>query len=138
MRRLRGAWAASVTYEQILTRLSEIEDDLAERQDDYEQAADDYHRAVRDFELRVARVKISTDAGTETAKKDKALDAIAAAEDDLYDRLKDAEARYSAEKAAVKVLEIRATIGMSLLKQFARESGSQGGTQPQWTGARAA
>jgi hypothetical protein len=124
----------ALTYDQIQARLEAIEDDLGHRQAEFEQAAGDYHRAVRDYELRLARTKLTARGDTETAKKDRALDAIAAADDGLYERLTDAEQRYEALKAAIRVLEQRAMIGMSLLKQFSREgAGSASGPQPEWS-----
>lgn len=112
-----------LTYDQILGRLEEIEQDLADRQPDYEQSAKDFHRLTRDFELRVARTSMTTKAATATEKKWRALDAIAAADDDLYDRLTTAEGTYEGCKAAIRVLEQRASIGQSLLKT-ARETGA--------------
>src|SRR4051812_10078470 len=94
---------------QIEERLDEIERDMAERQLEYEEAAAAYHRLTREFDLRVARVKRQTKASTETAKKDAALDAIAAADDGLYARYTDAEARYHALKAAISTLDKRGT-----------------------------
>lgn len=106
---------------QIEERLEGIEQDMADRQDEFEQVAEDYHRTVREFDLRVARVKRQTKASTETAKKDAALDSIAAADDDLWTRFTDAEARYYALKAVMGTLEKRAMIGMALLKSHGRE-----------------
>lgn len=114
----------SLTYAQIQERLEAIEADLGERQEPYAAAAEAAVRTERDMELRVARVKLQTKAETETAKKDKALDAIAAAQDDLFSSHANAQAEYAGLRSAVKVLEIRATIGMSLLKGYTRaESG---------------
>lgn len=113
----------TLTYAQILGRLEEIEADLARLQPQYEAAATEVHRLVRDFELRVARTSLASRATTATEKKWRALDAIAAAEDDLYERLKTAEGTYEGCKAAVRVLEQRASIGQSLLKT-ARETGA--------------
>lgn len=104
-------------------RLQEIERDLAEKQPGYEQAADDAVRTEREFELRMARTKLTAKGSTETAKKDRALETIAAAEDNLYERYTDAQARYAALKVANKVLETRAMIGMSLLRAQQRETG---------------
>src|SRR5690349_11482803 len=103
-------------YAQIVERLEEIEGDLADRQVDYEAAADNFHRLTRDYELRLAKASLVAHGSTATEKKWRALEAIAAADDDLYENLKEAEGRYEGLKAAVRVLETRATIGMSLLK----------------------
>jgi hypothetical protein len=105
---------------QIVKRLEDIEADLEARQTDFEIAAGDCHRLARDYELRLARVSLQTRADTATEKKWRAIDAVAASEDGLYENFKDAEGRYEALKAAVRVLEQRATIGMALLKAASR------------------
>jgi hypothetical protein len=112
-----------LTYDQILGRLEDIERDLEALQAAYENAAKEVHRKTRDFELRVARVSLSSNASTATEKKWRALDAIAAADDGLYEDLKLAEGIYEGAKAAVRVLEQRASIGQSLLKAASREVG---------------
>ena len=121
----------SLDYHTVLTRLEAIERDLAERQLGYERAAEDLHRTKRDYELRLATVKQTVDADTETAKKDRAIIAIAASDDGLYGRMRDAEARYESLRAAVSVLEKRASIGQSLLRSLTREAGPQ----PAWSDA---
>jgi hypothetical protein len=105
---------------QILQRLEAIEEDLAVRQSDYEEAAGEMHRLVRDFELRVARASLQAKADTATEKKWRALEAVAASDDGLYEKLKEAEGRYEALKAALRVLEQRASIGQSLLRAAGR------------------
>jgi hypothetical protein len=92
---------------QIVKRLEDIEADLEARQAPFEIAAGDCHRLARDYELRLARVSLQTRADTATEKKWRAIDAVA-------------EGRYEALKAAVRVLEQRATIGMALLKAASR------------------
>lgn len=127
-----------LTYFGVQERLGEIEQDLAERQNEYEAAAEDVKKLARDYELRMARTALTTKADTATEKKWRALDAIAAAEDDLYERLKNAEGKYEGLKAAVKTLEIRATIGMSLLKTMTRESREdlvRTDREPAWSGS---
>lgn len=112
-----------LSYDAILGRLEEIEQDLADRQEGFEQAAKDFHTLTRDYALREARTALNTKAATATEKKWRAADAIAAAEDDLYERLSEAEGAYEGYKAAIRVLEQRASIGQSLLKQAAQERG---------------
>jgi hypothetical protein len=107
-------------YVQILQRLEAIEEDLAERQTAYEDAAGDMHRLIRDYELRIARASLAAHGSTATEKKWRALEAVAASEDGLYEDMKEAEGKYEALKAAVRVLEQRATIGMSILKAASR------------------
>lgn len=100
-------------------RLSEIEEDLAGRQNDYEQAADDRARLIRDWEKRLAICHATAKGSNADSRKASAL--VAAIEqDDLYERLKDAEARYDSLRAVVRVLEVRSTIGMSILRSQGR------------------
>jgi SNF2 family DNA or RNA helicase len=123
-----------VSYFAIQERLGEIEEDLGTRQNEYEQAAEDFHKLTKDFELRMARAGLTAKGDTATEKKWRALDSIAAAEDTLYSDLKEAEGKYKGLQAAVKVLETRATIGMSLLKSFEKEAGRAGrAQQPAWS-----
>lgn len=103
----------------VITRLSEIEQDLAERQNEYETAAGDKARLVRDWEKRLAIATATAKGGDANARKQAAL-VIAAEQDDLYDRLMGAEGAYAALHAVVKVLETRATIGMSILRAQGR------------------
>lgn len=112
-----------MTYLAYQERLQAIEADLESKQKPYELAAEAAHRTEREFELRLAQGKVASKAATETAKKDQTLVAIAAADDDLYKRYTDAQASYAALKAANKVLETRAMIGMSLLRAQQRETG---------------
>lgn len=100
-------------------RLNEIEVDLANRANPYEQAADDRARLLRDWEKRMAICTKQASGSSEGARKAHAL--VAAIEqDDLHDRLADAEARYDALRVVVKVLEVRSTIGMSVLRSMGR------------------
>lgn len=103
----------------LIGRLEAIEQDMASRQNEYGQAADDRARAVRDWDKRLAiHQKIAKGPNSETRK---AVALAAAIEvDDLYERLKDAEARYDSLKVVMRTLETRATIGQSLLKAHGR------------------
>lgn len=101
-------------YVQIVERLEAIEADLEARQTDFEAAAGECHRLTREYELRLARVSLQTRADTATEKKWRALDAVAASDDGLYENFKEAEGKYEALKAAVRVLEL------SLLKAASR------------------
>jgi hypothetical protein len=121
----------ALTHEQITERLEEIEADLAERQPKYERSAELVHRLRRDAELRQARAFMAAHGKTATERKQEATIAIAAAPDNLYSDLLDAEGVYEGLRAAVKVLEQRAMIGMSLLRASTRESGPA----PQWSGS---
>ena len=118
----------TLTYLAIQERLEEIENDLAERAPAYEQAAEDAARCKRSYEKRLATARLAVKFNDDEAKNEgnrnaKALLAVAAADDDLYEKYADAEGRYEAQRAAVKVLETRATIGMALLKTQIKERG---------------
>ena len=103
----------------VMGRLAEIENDLAQRQNDYEQAADDRARLIRDWEKRLAMHQRTAHGANSEVRKATAL--VAAIEqDDLYERLSDAEARFDALRVVVRVLETRATIGMSILRSQGR------------------
>lgn len=111
----------SLTYNQIVERLERIEADLGERQEPFAEAAAKYHKLVRDYELRLARAYVASTAKTVNGKKNEARIAVAAAEDGPLQKLSEAEGDYEGNKAAVRVLEQRAMIGMSLLKGVGRE-----------------
>jgi hypothetical protein len=103
----------------IMARLSEIEADFAGRMNDLEQAADDRARLLRDWEYRLALYQKKATGSSAEMRKAHAL--VAAIEqDDLHERLSDAEARYDALRSVVKVLEARSVIGMSLLRSHSR------------------
>lgn len=120
---------------QIEQRLEEIEADLAERQTAFEQAAADKHRLAREFELRMARAFVAAHGETATERKAHATVALAAAEDGLWEQVQTAEGRYEGLKAAMRALETRATIGMSLLKVHSREPSRVPDSQPAWSRA---
>ncbi len=123
----------------IQQRLEDIEADLAHRQNDYAKAAEDKHRVIRDYELRHARAFMAANGDTVNERKAQALIALAASDDGIYEAMKTAEGSYEGLRAAVKVLEQRAMIGMSLLRANSREPGAiPSGPQPQWSGQRAA
>lgn len=95
-----------------MERLEEIERDLAERQNEYADAAERWHRANRDKEKTYAEAYLAA-AGAVTDRKVAAIDASSHIGTDD-------EARYVALKAAVNVLETRASIGQSLLRAHGR------------------
>ena len=102
----------TLTPAQIEQRLEAIDRDLALRQNLYEAAAERYHRAIREREHRHA-VEYMGASGNSTdrrehARRESALIGI------------DAEAEFEGLRAAIKVLETRAMIGMSLLKSAGR------------------
>jgi hypothetical protein len=105
---------------QIMQRLEEIEKDLGERQNDYETAAEDRARLLRDWEKRLA-IHMRTAKGPNSEVRKATGLASAIEQDDLYERLTDAEARFEAQRVVIdKVLSARATIGQSLLKGLGR------------------
>lgn len=103
----------------VMQRLAEIEHDLGERQNEYEDAAGARARLIRDWEKRLARATATAKGGDANARKQAAL-VMAADQDELYESLTTAESEYAALHAVVKVLEVRATIGMSILRSQGR------------------
>lgn len=104
---------------QIHARLEEIEQDLGARQNEYEAAAGDRARLIRHWEKRLAIHSKTAKGGSADVRKAVAL-ASAIEQDDLYERLTEAEGLYDAHRVVARVLETRATIGQSLLKSMGR------------------
>lgn len=105
----------------VMQRLADIEADLGGRQHEYDQAAGDSARLVREWEYRLAIAQTKSTTGTDAnARKAAAFVAAASQEDGLFERLKEAEGQFAAARAAVKVLEIRASIGQSILRGLGR------------------
>lgn len=121
-----------MTPDQIMKRLGDIEADLADRTQKLETAADEWFKAKRDREHKRAKAFLETKASGTTV-----AEAEATADRDTCLIGLDAEARYEALKAVVRVLETRASIGQSLLRAHTAAGWSQG-QQPQWTGRQAA
>lgn len=103
----------------VMARLAEIETDLAKRQNEYETAASEKAKLVRDWEKRYASHRVTAKGNDAEARKAAALGA-AIDQDDLFERLRNAESAYEACKTVVKVLEIRTGIGQSILKAQGR------------------
>jgi hypothetical protein len=103
----------------VMARLAAIEEDLATRQGEYEEAAGERARLIRDWEKRLAMARPQVKGSDADARKAAAL-VMAAEQDDLYERLTDAESRFEALKAVSRVLETRSAIGMSILKSQGR------------------
>lgn len=103
----------------VIQRLADIEHDLAERMGDYEDAATAKARLVRDWEKRLAAARLNAKGSDAEGRKAAAL-MTAIEADDLYERLKAAEGAYEGCRAVVKVLEVRATVGMSILRAHGR------------------
>lgn len=104
----------------VMQRLAEIENDLGERQHEYDTAAGDSARLVREWEYRLAKAQANAKGPDANARKAQAFVAAASQEDGLFDRLKEAEGSFAAARAAVKVLETRAIIGLGILKGLGR------------------
>jgi hypothetical protein len=103
-----------LTPAQIMGRLESIEQDLAERQREYEDVADKWTRAKREKELAWARAYTMAHAAKNVT--DRKAAAIEASE--LIGV--DAEARFTALKGVVEVLNTRSMIGMALLRAHGR------------------
>jgi hypothetical protein len=97
-----------------MARLAEIDNELAIRQNAYENAARTWFKAQREIARVKARALLTSEKASVTEKK---------AEGDLaaYDVEGAAsEAEYEALRAVVRMLEVRSTIGMSILKAQGR------------------
>jgi hypothetical protein len=103
----------------VMQRLSDIEADLGLRLNDYTSAAGDAARLVREWEYRLAVARTKAQGPDTDARKAAAL-VMAITQDDLYDRLKEAEGEFAASRAAVFTLEKRAMIGLGILKGLGR------------------
>lgn len=96
----------------VLARLEQIEHDLSERQGEYERAAFAWYRAKRELEHDIAVAYLAAE-GTVDERRSKARKAVQGLHTEE-------EAQYEAIKAAVRVLETRASIGMAILKSQGR------------------
>jgi hypothetical protein len=96
----------------VMARLEEIEQDLAARQNAWESAARKWFGLQGDLKKDWASAFLAAD-GNSTEKR-------AAADQHMAGRGGTEQAEYEAIRAVVKVLETRATIGMSLLKSQGR------------------
>jgi hypothetical protein len=98
----------------VMERLAQIDEDLAKRQNLYEEAAGAWFTAQREIKKQGAIALLSSEHASVTEKKAEADIAALACEG------AERESEYVALKAAISVLETRATIGMSLLKAMGR------------------
>jgi hypothetical protein len=98
----------------VMARLAEIENDLAIRQNLYEAVAGKWFLAQREIKKAHAEALLGSDEGTVTEKK-AAADIAAAVTPGA-----ELEGEYEVLKAVIRVLETRATIGMSILKAQGR------------------
>lgn len=118
-----------MTYDQIVTRLEEIEEALAVLDHETDHPAAAFFRAKRDWEFAWAQTYLKQE-GTVEERKQRTIIAMYPSED--YKRFVVAEARYEAHKARTRTLETRASIGQSLLRASTREA-PQNGSQPSWS-----
>lgn len=103
----------TLTPAQIEQRLQELEQDLGDRQNAYANASEKWHRALREREYQHALAFMQASGSTVTERKEQARVATA-----LLGITEEAE--YEGLRAAVKVMETRAMIGMALLKSAGR------------------
>jgi hypothetical protein len=96
----------------VMARLEDIENDLAVRQNAWESAARRWFGIQGDLRKDWATAFLTAD-GNATEKR-------AAADQAMAGRGGHEQAEYEAIRAVVKVLETRATIGMSILKAQGR------------------
>lgn len=100
------------TPAQVIERLQAIDDDLAERMPRLEESAQAHYLAKREREKQRAEAYLGHEGGV--TERRAIADQLTATVGNT------AEAEYESVKAAVKVLEARATIGQSLLKAMER------------------
>jgi hypothetical protein len=103
----------------VMERLQAIDEDLAMRSNEFESAAGERARLVRDWDHRLAVARTKATGNDADARKAAAL-VMAIAQDDLYERLSMAESVFEASRAATRLLEVRASIGMAILKGLGR------------------
>lgn len=96
----------------VMARLEDIEADLAVRQNAFESAARKWFAMQGDLRKDWASAFLTADGNT-TEKR-------AAADKQMAGRGGAEQAEYEAMRAVVKVLEVRATVGMSILKAQGR------------------
>lgn len=94
-------------------RLQEIERDLGHRQNAYASASEKAHTVIREREYRHAVEFMRATGSTVTERKQAAAEATA-----LLGVTEEAE--YEGLKAAIRVMELRAMVLMSLLKSAGR------------------
>ena len=119
-----------VSYLGVLQRLEEIEQTLALRQEEWEATAAAVAVAKRDYEREEAAAFLKAEGPVEERKR-KALEAVI--ESGYFETYITAEAAESGARRVVKLLDLRSTIGMALLKAMQREGDGSRGPQPAWS-----
>lgn len=110
-----------MTYGEVRDRLDAIDQDLLVRQPQHEHNCAAYFRAKRDYEAAYARAYIEAEGKNQEERRSRALLALIPSDD--YKRLVVCEAAYEASKGVLRTLEVRASIGQSLLRVTAQERG---------------
>lgn len=102
-----------LTPAQIAMRLQELDEDLALRQNAYESAAEAWYRILREREYRYAIEFMRAQGATVTERREAAreLTSLIGVNE---------EATFEGLRAAIKVMDTRAMIGMALLKSAGR------------------
>lgn len=98
-----------LTPAQIQLRLQELEEDLGLRQNAYSDASEKWHRALREREHQHAVEFMRAEGKTVTERKEQARELTS-----LVGITEEAE--YHGLHAVIKVMELRAMVGMALLK----------------------
>jgi hypothetical protein len=103
----------------VMDGLTAIGRDMAERSQEFENAARDRARLGRQWEKRLAIHMLKAQGSNSDMRKANAL--VAATEqDDLHERLTEAEATFEALRIVMKVLSDRSMIGMAVLRAQGR------------------
>lgn len=106
---------------EVQRRLWDIEEEMATKQPWYEEAADVLARVKREWDVRMAKALVVAEGSSKEQRESTALLAIVASDDDLYERLTDAEAKHNALRAVMASLQARASIGQSILRSLTQE-----------------
>jgi hypothetical protein len=103
----------------VMDNLQVISNDMAGRLNEFENAARDRARLGRQWEKRLAIHMLKAQGSNSDMRKANAL--VAATEqDDLHERLTEAEATFEALRIVMKVLADRSMIGMAVLRAQGR------------------
>ena len=98
----------------VVARLEEIDEQLAAVQNEYEEAALRWFRSKRSRERSYAEAFMTAEGSVEARKAQAAMETAALGMEE--------EARYEALKGLLRTLEVRASIGQSILRSQGRLS----------------
>lgn len=107
------------TPQEVIARLTDIEDHLATNQNALESAAFSYFSLKRERDIARAKALLAQQGGTVAEREAKAL--IEVASGDIWEQFVSAEAAYEGLRLAQKSLSDRAMIGMSILRSQSRD-----------------